>query len=111
MRCVVTTPFGLPVEPEVNRIFATVSGVTRVCAASTAARGETLVSSSKGVAASDPGRVTVASSARESRIWESGPSNAAPSAANTRAGSKRCHRFRSVVSSADASEYDGAMGA
>ncbi len=26
MRCVLTTPFGGPVEPEVNRIFATVSG-------------------------------------------------------------------------------------
>src|SRR3569833_1789898 len=36
IRCVVITPFGLPVEPEVNKIFTTVSGVTRACAASTA---------------------------------------------------------------------------
>ena len=28
MRCVLITPFGVPVEPDVNRIFATVSGVT-----------------------------------------------------------------------------------
>ena len=28
MRCVLITPFGVPVEPEVNRIFATVSGET-----------------------------------------------------------------------------------
>ena len=33
------TPFGWPVEPEVNRIFATVSGPTLACAASTAAVG------------------------------------------------------------------------
>src|SRR5438046_10226558 len=28
MRCVLITPFGAPVEPEVNRIFATDSGFT-----------------------------------------------------------------------------------
>src|SRR5437660_11801458 len=28
MRCVLITPFGVPVEPEVNRIFATDSGFT-----------------------------------------------------------------------------------
>ena len=33
------TPFGSPVEPEVNRIFAIVSGATAACAASTAGVG------------------------------------------------------------------------
>jgi hypothetical protein len=36
MRWVLITPFGMPVEPEVNRNFAIVSGVTRACAASAA---------------------------------------------------------------------------
>ena len=31
MRWVLITPLGLPVEPEVNRILATVSGPTRAC--------------------------------------------------------------------------------
>ena len=34
MRCVLITPFGMPVEPEVNRNFAMVSGVTFACATS-----------------------------------------------------------------------------
>ena len=36
MRWVLITPFGMPVEPEVNRNFAMVSGVTFACAASAA---------------------------------------------------------------------------
>jgi len=32
------TPFGMPVEPEVNRNFAMVSGVTSACAASAVCR-------------------------------------------------------------------------
>ena len=36
---VLMTPFGWPVEPDVNRIFAIVSGPTLACAASTAAVG------------------------------------------------------------------------
>ena len=36
MRWVLMTPFGWPVEPEVNRILAIVSGPTLACAASTA---------------------------------------------------------------------------
>ena len=39
MRWVLITPFGMPVEPEVNRNFAIVSGPTLACAASTAAVG------------------------------------------------------------------------
>ena len=34
--CVLMTPLGVPVEPEVNRNLPIVSGVTRACAASTA---------------------------------------------------------------------------
>ena len=39
IRCVLMTPFGMPVEPDVKRIFATVSGPTRACASSTALVG------------------------------------------------------------------------
>ena len=39
MRWVLTTPLGMPVDPEVNSTFATVSGPTLACAASTAAVG------------------------------------------------------------------------
>ena len=39
MRCVLITPLGAPVEPEVNRIFATVSGPMRWNASSSAWRG------------------------------------------------------------------------
>jgi hypothetical protein len=35
MRCVLITPLGAPVDPEVNSTLATVSGPTRACAAST----------------------------------------------------------------------------
>src|SRR6185312_3143957 len=41
MRWVFTTPFGVPVEPDVNRIFAIVSGVTLANARSTATVGAT----------------------------------------------------------------------
>ena len=43
MRCVLTTPFGAPVEPDVNRIFAIESGPSRANASSTAAVALVLV--------------------------------------------------------------------
>ena len=49
IRCVLMTPFGDPVDPDVNRIFATVSPVTRACASSTAAPGGVSISSSNAV--------------------------------------------------------------
>ena len=49
MRWVLITPLGWPVEPEVKRILATVSGPTRANAASTAGVGLTSVSVEKGV--------------------------------------------------------------
>jgi hypothetical protein len=42
MRCVLITAFGAPVEPEVKRNLAIVSGPTRACAASTSALGVAL---------------------------------------------------------------------
>src|SRR5436190_1720193 len=49
MRCVLITPFGVPVEPDVNRILATVSGPTRANAASTRSVGCVASSSATGV--------------------------------------------------------------
>ena len=49
MPCVLITPLGWPVEPEVNRILATVSGPTRAKAASTAGVGRSSVSAANGV--------------------------------------------------------------
>ena len=46
MRCVVMTPFGVPVEPDVNRIFATVSGPTCACARSAACASPSSASAS-----------------------------------------------------------------
>ena len=43
MRCVLITPLGMPVEPDVNRILPSVSGPTRANAASTASVGRTSV--------------------------------------------------------------------
>ncbi len=48
MRWVLITAFGMPVEPEVKRNFAMVSGPTLSCAASIAAVGVVAASSSKG---------------------------------------------------------------
>src|SRR6202042_77726 len=82
-----------------EKTLATVSGVTRECASSTAAEGEASANSWNEVERSDAGGVTVTSSVHESRTSESGSSKAAPSAANTREGSNRCQRYLSVVSS------------
>src|SRR2546423_10127552 len=49
MPWVLITPLGWPVEPEVNRILATVSGPTRAKAASTAGVGRSSASAANGV--------------------------------------------------------------
>ena len=86
MRWVLMTPLGFPVEPEVNRIFATVSGPTLAWAASTAWVGCAASRSANSVAGRSPAfavttistpRGTAASMARE---------NALPFAAKTRPG-------------------------
>jgi hypothetical protein len=63
IRWVVTTPFGRPVEPEVNRTLATESGATLAAAWRTAAVG--VVSSSRGrspptTCGGGPGRLATA---------------------------------------------------
>ena len=58
MRCVLITPFGMPVEPEVNRIFATVSGPTLPWAASAAAGSASSVAKSGPTMISTPGGTT-----------------------------------------------------
>src|SRR5215510_5942824 len=50
MRWVLTTPFGVPVEPEVKRIFAIASGPMRAKASSTRAVGDESSSAAIGVA-------------------------------------------------------------
>src|SRR5262245_6011163 len=54
MRWVLITPLGWPVEPEVKRTLATVSGPTRANAASTAGVGLTSVKVEKGVSRPPP---------------------------------------------------------
>ena len=49
IRCVLITPLGEPVEPDVNSTFATVSGPTRRCASSTRAVAVTSTSAANGV--------------------------------------------------------------
>ena len=51
MRCVLMTPLGSLVEPEVNRNLAIVSGPTAACAASTAAVGAVASRRANGVLA------------------------------------------------------------
>ena len=51
MRWVLITPFGVPVDPDVNRTFATVSGPTRAWASSTRGVGGAAASAANGVAA------------------------------------------------------------
>src|SRR3954462_13854123 len=52
IRCVLMTPLGIAVEPDVKRIFATLSGPTEPSASSTALVGAVDVSSEKLVAPS-----------------------------------------------------------
>jgi hypothetical protein len=50
MRCVLTTPLGCPVDPEVNRIFAGASGSTFAAASATAGAGVVASNAAKSVA-------------------------------------------------------------
>jgi hypothetical protein len=58
IRWVFSTPFGPPVDPEVNRIFATVSGPTAAQAASTSALGAVAARASYAVLPPAPDSVT-----------------------------------------------------
>ena len=97
MRCVLITPFGAPVEPDVNRIFATVSGFRRENATSSVEPG--LVSSSRATG------VEVAPTAA------SAPANFSGSAANTSPGRSSSKMDFSLAKSFDISEYAGEIGA
>src|SRR6185369_16095894 len=97
MRWVLITAFGVPVEPEVKRNFAIVSGPTMACAASSAAEtgrsfASKITSTSRGTTASIALR------------------KAARSDANTSPGVISSKIDRSLPKSPDASEYVGATG-
>ena len=87
MRCVLITPFGWPVEPEVNRIFAMVSGPTLACAASTAAVGVVAARSANSVALRFGGGLAVtAISTSCGTVAAMARAKASPLAAKTRPG-------------------------
>src|SRR6185503_5136784 len=58
MRWVLITPLGSPVDPDVKRILATVSGPTAAKAASTAGVGRNSVSAANGVTPAPPALAT-----------------------------------------------------
>src|SRR5436190_14101191 len=104
IRWVLITPLGLPVEPDVNSTFATVSPVTRSRAASTAAVGVACRSLKvvEGMLAGADDDTT--SSTPEGSASASARSNRAPSAANTSPGCIRSNTWRSVPNSVACSE-------
>ena len=91
------TPFGSPVEPEVKRIFATISGRTLACSRSCVEPGLTSSNS-----ATDADLAPTASSAGL---------NFAASAANTSPGCSSSKMYLSLPKSFDISEYAGEIGA
>ena len=105
MRWVLITAFGVPVEPEVNRNFATVSGVTRACAAATPAVSSGPSKSENNVALRFAGglRVTTSSALPDTAAATARP-NAPPSFANTRPGVSSSMIMRSRPKSPDSSE-------
>src|SRR5580692_11057542 len=85
--CVLITPFGWPVEPEVKSIFAIVSGPTLACAVSTAAVGVVAASSANNVALRFGGGFAVTTiSIPSGTVAAIARENAAPLAAKTRPG-------------------------
>jgi hypothetical protein len=87
IRCVLMTPLGAPVEPEVNRIFATVSGPTPAAAASTAAVGAVLASVSNAVVGRSFGAASATTtSASAGTVAAMAAAKAWPFSANTRPG-------------------------
>ena len=100
MRCVLITPFGMPVEPEVNRNFAMVSGVTRACAASAASGAASSVENS--VAPFAIARDDDLDIGRHDRL--DGARILRASQANTRPGVSRLTMCRSLPKSDEISE-------
>ena len=105
MRWVLMTPLGWPVEPEVNRIFATVSGPTRACAASTADAGTASANVANVVAGRSAGAFAVtATSTWGGTAAAMARAKAEPSAAKTRPGVRMPMMLRSLPKSCDNSE-------
>ena len=93
MRWVLITPFGMPVEPEVKRIFAIVSGaIARERARPTRARRR-CASSSAAIGGGDVAPTAASAGA-----------NVAGSAPNTRPGASSAKIARSLAKSFDISE-------
>src|SRR5579863_10513607 len=110
--CVLITPFGWPVEPEVNRILAMVSGPTPACAASTAAVGCVAARSANSVAFLFGGGVLVtAISTFSGTVAAIARANAAPLAAKTNPGVRIPIILFSFWKSCDSSEYGTEIGA
>src|ERR1019366_7691361 len=87
MSWVLITPFGWPVEPEVNRIFATVSGPTLACAALTTGVGCALASFANNVdGRSLAGFVVTTTSTPTGTVAAMARAKVAPFAAKTRPG-------------------------
>src|SRR5215467_9482089 len=97
MRWVLITPFGIPVDPEVNRIFATVSGPTRAKALLTSGPGSLACNWAIGVDLKPT----------ESRAAP----NLSASAAQTSPGRSSSKISLSLAKSLDISEYAGDTGA
>ena len=102
MRWVLMTPLGSPVEPEVKRILATVSGPTRAKASSTAAVGRAARSSAKAVQSRPSGGFApMTISAEPKSTARRAPANLAPSAAKTMLGASRAAMAFSLPKSRD----------
>src|SRR5580658_2156984 len=105
IRCVLMTPFGWPVEPEVNRNLAILSGPTLSCATSTAGVGCAAKSSLKEVQLRPAGGAEVATtSTSDGTAAAVARADAAPLAANTRPGVSSAMMAFSLPKSADISE-------
>ena len=105
IRCVLMTPFGWPVEPDVNRNLAIVSGPTRRFASSIAGPGAVAASSENKIALRPAGgwRVTTISASAGTAAASALP-NICPSDANTSPGVSRVKIWRSLPKSVETSE-------
>ncbi len=106
------TPFGCPVEPEVKRNFAIVSGPVLAWAASTAAVGLAAMSSAKAMLRrSAAGVVATTISTPGGTAAAIAGAKAVPFAAKTRPGVRISTMALSLPKSFDISEYGTEIGA
>ena len=105
MRWVLMTPLGFPVEPEVNRNFAMVSGVTLALAAATPASSSAPTRSANSVALRFSGGLWVTtSSASLGTAAAIARANGPPLLAKTRPGVSKPTIARNLPKSVDSSE-------